>query len=107
MHWLLLLIAGLFEIVWTIGLKLSMGFSRPLPSLLTLAAVGVSFYCLSLALRGLPLGTAYAVWVGIGAIGATLAGILMFGESATPMKIASLALVAAGIIGLKLTSVDS
>jgi quaternary ammonium compound-resistance protein SugE len=103
MHWLLLLIAGMFEIAWAVGLKRSAGFTRPLPSLLTLAAVCVSFYCLSLALRGLPLGTAYAVWVGIGAIGAALAGILLFGETATPLKLASLAFVAAGIIGLKLS----
>ena len=104
MHWLLLLIAGLFEIVWAVGLKHSAGFTRPLPTFFTLCAIGVSFYCLSLALRGLPLGTAYAVWVGIGAIGAALAGMLLFGETATPLKFASLALVAAGIIGLKLSS---
>lgn len=104
MNWFLLLLAGLFEVVWAIGLKHTEGFTRPLPSLLTLGAMGISFYLLSVALRTLPLGTGYAVWVGIGAVGTAVAGILLFQESVTPLKLASLALVVAGIAGLKLSS---
>ncbi|RZO83745.1 MAG: quaternary ammonium compound efflux SMR transporter SugE [Oceanococcus sp.] len=104
MNWFILLVAGLFEVVWAVGLKYTEGFTRPLPSLITLVAMGLSFYLLSMALRQLPLGTAYAVWVGVGAVGTAVVGILWLGESATPLKLVSLGLVVAGIAGLKLAS---
>jgi quaternary ammonium compound-resistance protein SugE len=104
MVWLILFFAGLFEVVWAIGLKFTEGFSKPLPSVLTLIAMIVSFYLLSIAMRSLPLGTAYAIWVGIGAIGAAVAGIMLFQESITTLKILSLVLVISGIVGLKLSS---
>ncbi|KAB2325343.1 quaternary ammonium compound efflux SMR transporter SugE [Betaproteobacteria bacterium SCN1] len=104
MNWLVLFLAGMFEIVWAIGLKYSEGFTRPWPSLITLAAMAASFYLLAVALRTLPLGTAYAVWVGIGAVGTAIAGIILFHEAATPLKLVSLILVVAGIAGLKLAS---
>ncbi|ORE86891.1 quaternary ammonium compound-resistance protein sugE [Oceanococcus atlanticus] len=104
MNWFILLVAGLFEVVWAVGLKYTEGFTRPLPSLITLVAMGLSFYLLSMALRQLPLGTAYAVWVGVGAVGTAVVGILWLGESVTPLKLVSLGLVVAGIAGLKLAS---
>jgi quaternary ammonium compound-resistance protein SugE len=104
MNWLALIVAGLFEVVWAIGLKYTEGFTRWLPSTLTLGAMAVSLYLLSVALRTLPIGTAYAVWVGIGAVGTAIAGTLLFDEAATPLKIVSLVLVVAGIVGLKLAS---
>ncbi|MBL8245345.1 MAG: quaternary ammonium compound efflux SMR transporter SugE [Rhodanobacteraceae bacterium] len=102
MNWSILFLAGLLEVAWAIGLRHSAGFTRPLPSVLTLLAMGISFYLLSLALRTLPLGTAYAVWVGIGAVGTAIAGMLLFAEPASPLKLASLLLVVVGIAGLKL-----
>ncbi|WP_028318286.1 quaternary ammonium compound efflux SMR transporter SugE [Desulfobulbus elongatus] len=104
MNWLLLFVAGLLEVVWAVGLKHTAGFTRLMPSLLTLGAMGASFYFLSAALRTLPLGTAYAVWVGIGAVGTSIAGIILFHEAVTPLKLVSLVLVIAGIMGLKLAS---
>lgn len=104
MNWFWLVVAGLFEVAWATGLKYTESFTRLTPSLLTLAAMGVSFYLLSISLRTLPLGTAYAVWVGIGAIGTAIVGILIFNETVTPLKLASIALVAIGIAGLKLSS---
>lgn len=104
MNWFWLVLAGLFEVVWAIGLKHTQGFTRLTPSLVTVAAMGVSFYFLSAALRTLPIGTAYAVWVGIGAVGTAVAGIFLFNEAATPLKLVSLVLVVAGIVGLKLSS---
>jgi quaternary ammonium compound-resistance protein SugE len=89
MNWLILVFAGLFEVVWAIGIKRTEGFTRLWPSVLTLAAMGISFYLLSVSLRTLPLGTAYAVWVGIGAVGAAIAGIFMFNETVTAMKFES------------------
>lgn len=102
MNWLLLFVAGLFEVVWAIGLKHTEGFTRLTPSLVTIAAMGISFYVLSVALRTLPLGTAYAVWVGIGAVGTVIAGIVLFQETLSPLKLVSTMLVVAGIAGLKL-----
>lgn len=104
MNWLLLAIAGLLEVVWAIGLKHTHGFTRLTPSLVTLAAMGASFYLLSVAMRTLPLGTAYAVWVGIGAVGTAIAGIFLFQEPATPLRLLSLVLVVAGIVGLRLAA---
>ncbi len=104
MSWLLLVVAGLLEVVWAIGLKYTEGFTRLTPSLVTIAAMGLSIYLLGLSLRTLPIGTAYAVWVGIGAVGTAIAGILVFGETVSLAKLASLVLVVAGIVGLKLSS---
>lgn len=104
MNWFLLFVAGLLEIGWAIGLKYTDSFTKLTPSLLTLAAMGASFYLLSIALRTLPIGMAYAVWVGIGAMGTAIMGILIFNETATPLKLVSIVLVAAGIAGLKLSS---
>lgn len=100
--WIYLLIAGLLEVVWATAMKASNGFTVMVPSVITGVAAFASFYLLGLALRDLPLGTAYAVWVGIGAIGAAILGIIWFGDPATMMRIAGIALIAAGIIALKL-----
>lgn len=102
MSWFYLFCAGLFEIAWAFGLKASEGFSRPLPSLLTAVCMLVSLWLLALALRALPLSTAYAVWTGIGCVGAFLIGVLALGESADPVRVVSVLLIAGGIAGLKL-----
>ncbi|MES1156249.1 MAG: quaternary ammonium compound efflux SMR transporter SugE [Alphaproteobacteria bacterium] len=104
MSWLLLLFAASAEIGWVIGLKYTEGFTKPLPSALTLASMAASMYLLALAARTLPIGTAYAVWTGIGAVGAVIAGIILFGEQANPARIFCIALVIAGVAGLKLTT---
>ncbi len=104
MPWIFVLLAGLTEIAWATGLKYSEGFSRPLPTVFTVGMMIVSFWLLALAMRSLPLGTAYAVWTGIGALGSLAVGILMFGESVSVARLASAALVLAGIVGLKLSS---
>lgn len=104
MSWLLLLVAGIFEAVWAIGLKYSDGFTRLWPSVGTLAAMIVSFLLLSWALKSLPIGTAYSVWVGVGAVAVVLAGIVLFQESLNPVRLASIGLILAGVIGLKLSS---
>ena len=102
--WLWLLAAGLLEIVWAIGLKYSEGFTRLVPSAITVVAMGASFWCLARALREIPLGTGYAVWVGIGAVGTAIAGVLLFSEPATWPRALCVGLILAGIIGLKLTA---
>jgi quaternary ammonium compound-resistance protein SugE len=102
--WLALLLAGLFEIGWTLGLKYSDGFTRFWPSAATLATLALSFACLSTSLRSVPFGTAYAVWTGIGAAGAMLVGMLWFGEPADAARLLCLALIIAGIVGLKLVT---
>lgn len=104
MSWTILLLAGMFEIAWAVGLKYTDGFTRLWPSVGTAAAMGVSLYLLAVAMRGLPLGTAYAVWVGIGAVGTAILGITLFGEPANVGRLVSLGLILAGIIGLKLAS---
>lgn len=104
MAWTFLTIAGLFEIGWAIGLKFTDGFTRPLPSALTVLAMIGSFWMLSLALRTIPLGTAYAVWTGIGAVGTAALGILLFAEPASALRLACIGLIVAGILGLKLVS---
>ncbi len=101
MSWLLLLFAGLFEVAWAIGLKYTDGFSRPLPTLLTLSAMAVSVLLLAMAVKQLPLGTAYAVWTGIGAVGTVLMGIWLFNEPATLARVLCLLLIIGGILGLK------
>ncbi|HAT1571277.1 TPA: quaternary ammonium compound efflux SMR transporter SugE [Kluyvera cryocrescens] len=104
MSWIILFVAGLLEVVWAVGLKYTHGFSRLVPSVITVVAMVVSMAMLSWAMKSLPVGTAYAVWTGIGAVGAAITGILLLGESASPMRIASLALIVMGIIGLKLSA---
>jgi quaternary ammonium compound-resistance protein SugE len=104
MAWVLLCVAGLFEIGWAVGLKYSDGFSRLVPSILTVSAMIASIVCLAFALKSLPVGTAYAVWTGIGAIGTAILGLYLFQEPATSLRLGSIALVVAGIVGLKLAS---
>lgn len=104
MAWIVLVIAGFFEVGWAIGLKYTEGFTRPLPTVLTAAAMVASLWLLGIAMKTLPVGTAYAVWVGVGALGTVLLGIVLLGEPANPGRLVSLALVLAGIVGLKLTS---
>jgi len=104
MAWTYLVIAGLFEVVWAVGLKYTEGFTRPVPSLLTVAAMVVSFVFLAQAMKALPVGTAYAVWTGIGAVGTAIMGIILFSESMAAGRIVSILLVVLGLIGLKLTS---
>jgi quaternary ammonium compound-resistance protein SugE len=104
MAWALLIIAGLLEAGWAIGLKYTHGFTRPVPSLLTIVGIIVSMYLLATAARTLPIGTAYAVWVGIGTLGAVVLGIVLLGESASPLRVFFLGLLMVSIVGLKLTS---
>jgi len=103
MSWLILLIAGMLEIGWAVGLKYTEGFTRPLPTVLTVSAMVLSMGLLGVAMRELPAGTAYAIWTGIGAVGTVIAGIILFQESMAVMRLASVALIVAGIIGLKLS----
>lgn len=102
--WLSLLVAGIMETGWAVGLKYTEGFTQLLPSVLTIALMGGSFYFLSKSLETLPIGTAYAVWTGIGAVGTVILGILLFGESRELLRILCILLVISGIIGLKLVS---
>ncbi|MBZ4371278.1 quaternary ammonium compound efflux SMR transporter SugE [Corallococcus sp. AS-1-6] len=102
--WILLVIAGLLEVAWTVGLKYTQGFTRPLPSVLTVGAIIASMGLLGLAVKQLPIGTAYAVWVGIGAAGAAIAGMVLFQEPATPSRLFFLGMMIVAIIGLKFTS---
>jgi quaternary ammonium compound-resistance protein SugE len=104
MAWLYLLIAGLLEVGWAIGLKYTEGFSRLWPSLATIAAMILSLGFLGLALKTLPVGTAYAIWTGIGAVGTAMLGIYLFAEPATAMRLACMGLIVAGIVGLKLAT---
>jgi quaternary ammonium compound-resistance protein SugE len=101
MAWFLLVGAGLLEIVWAIALKHAGGFTRFWPSAIGISAAVVSFVMLAMALKSLPVGTAYAVWVGIGALGVALAGIVALGESASPVRLSLLALILIGVVGLK------
>ena len=104
MAWLSLFVAGLFEIGWAIGLKYTDGFTRLWPTVGTVAAMIVSFAFLEYSLRTLPVGTAYAVWVGIGAVGTAVLGIVLFGESREPLRLACLVLIVAGVVGLRLVT---
>ena len=105
--WILLLIAGLLEVVWAIGLKYTEGFSKLVPSVITITAMIASVWLLALALKGIPVGTGYAVWTGIGAVGTAILGIALFGEAASLARIACIGLIVAGILGLKLVSADA
>ena len=104
MAWTLLFLAGLFEVAWAIGLKYTDGFSKLVPSTLTVAAMVTSVVLLGLAMKQLPVGTAYAVWTGIGTIGTVILGIFLLGESAAPLRLVCLGLIVLGILGLKLTA---
>jgi quaternary ammonium compound-resistance protein SugE len=104
MSWLILVLAGLFEIGWAIGLKYTDGFTRLWPTIGTVASMVVSLGLLGVAMKSLPVGTAYAVWVGVGAVGTAILGIVLLGEPANAGRIVSLGLIVAGIIGLKLAS---
>lgn len=102
MSWFFLVVAGLLEVVWASTMKSTQGFTRLGPSLFTLAAMGVGFYFLSLALRTLPTGTGYAVWVGIGAVGTAIVGIVFLGEPKSSLRLISIALIVLGVLGLRL-----
>lgn len=104
MAWLLLILAGLFEVGWAIGLKYTDGFTRFWPSAATLAAMVISVVLLGSAMKSLPVGTSYAVWVGVGAVGTAILGIVLFGEAANAGRLVSLGLIVAGIVGLKLAT---
>lgn len=106
MNWLLLVVAGVFEIGWAIGLKYTEGWSKLWPSVATLVLMGISFFCLSQAVKTLPLGTAYAVWTGIGTVGAAIVGMLLFDEPRDVLRILCILLIVGGIAGLKLTSAE-
>lgn len=100
--WIILVIAGLFEIVWALGLKYSDGFTRLWPSVITLVGTVISFWLLAMAMRQLPAGTAYAVWTGIGALGVASLGVILLGEPVSPLRLGGIGLIVAGIIALKL-----
>ncbi|BBP69751.1 MULTISPECIES: quaternary ammonium compound efflux SMR transporter SugE [Pseudomonas] len=104
MSWIILFFAGLFEVGWAVGLKYTDGFTRPLPTVLTVAAMAISLGLLGLAMKELPLGTAYAIWTGVGAVGTVIAGIILFGESMALIRLASVALIITGLIGLKISA---
>lgn len=104
MAWFYLVLAGLFEIVWAIGLKYADGFTKPLPTAITIVAMVISMALLGFAAKDLPIGTAYAVWTGIGAAGAAILGIVLFAEPATALRIGSIALILLGVTGLKLAT---
>ncbi|WP_108671971.1 quaternary ammonium compound efflux SMR transporter SugE [Peribacillus acanthi] len=104
MAWIYLIIAGVFEVVWAIGLKYTNGFTKFYPTLITIVGMIISFYFLSMAIKTLPIGTAYAIWTGIGAAGAVILGIILFGEPKSIIRFFFLALILVGIIGLKVTS---
>ena len=104
MPWTLLFFAGLFEIAWAIGLKYTDGFTKLVPSVLTVGAMVASVVLLGLAMKHLPVGTAYAVWTGIGTVGTVILGIVLMGDSAAPLRLVCLALIMLGIVGLKVTA---
>ncbi|MES9812125.1 MAG: quaternary ammonium compound efflux SMR transporter SugE [Candidatus Thiodiazotropha sp.] len=104
MAWIYLIVAGLFECGWAIGLKYTAGFTKPVPSLLTIFAMAISFWLLSLAMKTIPVGTAYAVWTGIGAVGVAVLGMVLLGESRDMLRIVSLLFIVSGIVGLKVVS---
>ena len=104
MSWIILFFAGLFEVGWAVGLKYTDGFSKPLPTALTIAAMAISLGLLGLAMKELPLGTAYAIWTGVGAVGTVIAGIILFGESMALFRMASVALIICGLFGLKIST---
>ncbi len=107
MAWMILFIAGLLEVVWAIGLKYSDGLTRPLPTIATVFTLLLSFWLLGMAMRDIPVGTAYGVWVGIGAVGTVIFGIMLFDESTSLSRLISIAFIIVGIIGLKLSTAEA
>ena len=107
MAWAILVVAGLMEVGWAVGLKYTDGFTRPLPTTLVVGAMVASVWLLAIALRTIPIGTGYAVWTGIGAVGTAVLGMFLFGESREPARLACIVLIVAGIVGLKLVTPDS
>ena len=106
MAWMYVLVAGLLEVAWAFAMKQSAGFTKPLASAVTIVTMIASFALLSVAMRTLPLGTAYTVWTGIGAVGAFLVGVLVLGEAVTPLRVGGAALIVSGLVALKLASAD-
>ena len=104
MSWIILFFAGLFEVGWAVGLKYTDGFSKPIPTVLTVGAMVISLGLLGLAMKELPLGTAYAIWTGVGAVGTVIAGIILFGESMALVRLVSVALIVTGLVGLKVSA---
>ncbi len=104
MAWIYLLVAGVFECIWAVGLKYTEGFTKPLPSVTSLAAMVISVWLLALAMKEIPMGTAYAVWTGIGAVSVAIVGMILFDESREILRLISLMLIITGIVGLKLVS---
>ncbi|EKT4563467.1 quaternary ammonium compound efflux SMR transporter SugE [Pseudomonas putida] len=104
MSWIILFFAGLFEVGWAVGLKYTDGFSKPIPTVLTVGAMIISLGLLGLAMKELPLGTAYAIWTGVGAVGTVIAGIILFGESMALVRLVSVALIVCGLVGLKVSA---
>ena len=102
--WLCLIVAGCFEIVWALGIKYTDGFSKPMPSVITVGAMIASVWLLAIALKSIPVGTGYAVWVGIGAVGAAIGGVMLFGESKSWPRLVCILLIVTGVVGLKLFS---
>ena len=102
--WIYLFVAGCLEVVWALGIKYTDGFSKPVPSVITVGAMIASVWLLAIALKSIPVGTGYAVWVGIGAVGAAIGGVILFGESKSLPRIACILLIVAGVVGLKLFS---
>ena len=100
--WIYLIVAGCLEVVWALGIKYTDGFSKPVPSMITIGAMIASVWLLAIALKSIPVGTGYAVWVGIGAVGAAIGGVILFGESKSLPRIACILLIVAGVVGLKL-----
>jgi quaternary ammonium compound-resistance protein SugE len=104
MAWVCLMVAGLFECAWAIGIKYTVGFTKPVPTMLTILAMGISLWLLSIAMKTIPVGTAYAVWTGFGAVGVAVLGMILLGESRDIMRIICLLFIVSGIVGLKLVS---
>ncbi|RII75818.1 quaternary ammonium compound efflux SMR transporter SugE [Pseudomonas monteilii] len=104
MSWIILFFAGLFEVGWAVGLKYTDGFSKPIPTVLTVGAMVISLGLLGLAMKELPLGTAYAIWTGVGAVGTVIAGIILFGESMALVRLVSVTLIVCGLVGLKVSA---
>ncbi|MFC3814045.1 quaternary ammonium compound efflux SMR transporter SugE [Lysobacter sp. GCM10012299] len=104
MPWIILVLAGLFEVGWAIGLKYTEGFTKTLPTIGTIAAMAISLGLLGIAMKSLPVGTAYAIWVGVGAVGTVILGIVLFNEPVNALRLVSVGLIVAGLVGLKLAS---
>jgi quaternary ammonium compound-resistance protein SugE len=104
MNWVILVVAGLFEVGWAVGLKYTAGFTRLWPTVWTVLAMIISLWLLGIAMKGLPVGTAYSVWVGVGSVGTVIFGMVLLGEPASPMRLISVAFIIAGIVGLKLSA---